>query len=109
MAMPDDMKRLHPRQYTDWRGRFAFKDEPDEWRPCRIVDISSAGAGIHLEEVTAEEVEDREIVIRLELQGQVRHASDVAEGSAKAGLEFTELSEQMRVYLASFSSLQIHW
>lgn len=107
--MDDQMKRLHPRQYTDWSAEFALKSRPGEWRPCRVVDISSAGAGVHLEEVDAAEVEGQEIVVRLVLQGVVRHSTDVGNGSTKAGMEFTDFTEQMRVYLASFSSLQIHW
>jgi PilZ domain len=107
--MRDEMRRLHPRQYTDWTGEFAFKDEPDTWRPCRVVDVSSAGAGVQLEDVTAEEIEGRDIMVRLQLEGQVRHASDTGDRSAKAGMEFTEVTEQMRQYLATLSTLQIHW
>jgi PilZ domain len=103
------MKRLHPRQYTDWTGEFAFLDAPDDWKPCRIVDISSAGAGVQLDDVASDAVEGTEIVVRVRLRGVVRHAQDVGNGSARAGIEFTDVTEHMRVYLASFSSLQIHW
>ncbi len=43
------LRRLLPRHFTDWRGRYLIEGDPCErWRDCRIVDMSSAGAGLEL-------------------------------------------------------------
>jgi hypothetical protein len=101
-------KRYHPRQSADWTGEYALPTDPDTWRPCRIIDISSAGAGIELEDADHEAMEGAEIVVRVRLRGVVRHARDGDDGSAHAGLEFIDAIDQLRAYLASFTGIEHH-
>jgi hypothetical protein len=43
------LRRVLPRHLTDWGGRYMIEGDPDaRWRDCRVLDISSAGAGIEL-------------------------------------------------------------
>jgi hypothetical protein len=45
----DQIRRLLPRQFTDWRGKYTFEDNPvHQRRDCRVLDVSSAGAGLQL-------------------------------------------------------------
>ena len=46
----EQIRRLVPRQFTDWRGKCMFEDDPGQrWRDCRVLDVSSAGAGLTIQ------------------------------------------------------------
>ena len=45
----DHFRRLLPRQFTNWHGKYPFEEESEpRWRNCRVLDVSSAGAGLEL-------------------------------------------------------------
>jgi len=44
-----ELRRRLPRQFADWRGKYAFEGESEEsWHDCRVIDISTSGAGLEL-------------------------------------------------------------
>ena len=57
----EQIRRLVPRQFTDWRGKCMFEDDPGQrWRDCRVLDVSSAGAGLTITDVDQDEPLGRE-------------------------------------------------
>ena len=52
--MIHQLRRFVPRQFADWDGSYLVATDPERrFRDCRVVDISSAGAGIELLDVPA--------------------------------------------------------
>lgn len=42
--MEHQLRRIVPRQFTDWRGKYMIEGDPYErWPDCRLIDFSSAG------------------------------------------------------------------
>ena len=103
-------RRLLPRQFTDWRGRYVIEGDPERrWRDCRIVDISSAGAGLELLDATPEETNGQRILLAVQLKGEVRHVEEGRSDELRVGMQFVELTEEERVYLASLAALDARW
>ena len=72
--MEHQMRRLVPRQVTSWRGKYMIEGDPEQrWRDCRIVDVSSAGAGVELLDTTAEEAEGCQIILAVHLRASVKN------------------------------------
>ena len=104
------LRRLLPRHFTDWRGRYMIEGDPDErWRDCRIVDLSSAGAGLELLDANPEETAGKRIVITLQFCGEVRHAEPVRNKRLRTGVQFVDLTDEHRVYLQSLAELEAVW
>ena len=71
----DQIRRLLPRQFTDWRGKYMFEDDPvDQWRDCRVLDVSSAGAGLQLLETDEEAIVGDRILLAVHLRGVLRNS-----------------------------------
>lgn len=105
-----ERRRLLPRQFTDWRGRYLIEGDPDErWRDCRIVDMSSAGAGLEFLEASPEETAGRNIIIALQFRGEVRHALPSRNEGIRSGVRFVDLTDEHRIYLQSLTELQAVW
>jgi len=103
-------RRLLPRQFTDWQGRYMIEGDPEQrWRDCRIVDVSSAGAGLELLNATPEETSGQRILLAVQLKGEVRHVQEGRADELRVGMQFVELSEAERVYLASIAVLDARW
>ncbi len=70
----DQIRRLLPRQFTNWRGKYLFEDDPDQrWRDCRVLDMSSAGAGLALAEMDEDEPVGNRIILAIHLRGELRN------------------------------------
>lgn len=107
---PPPHRRILPRQPTSWAGRYAFEDDPDRvWRPCRVVDVSSAGAGVELAGVTEEQVRGHRLVVEVELRGDVRNSAATRAGGVRVGLQFAELGDGADVYVESLADIDARW
>ncbi|MGH9018008.1 MAG: PilZ domain-containing protein, partial [Acidimicrobiales bacterium] len=108
--MQHQLRRLLPRQRADWKGRFLVESDPERhWHDCRIIDISSAGAGLELIGTAPEETDGQYILLTINLRARVRNARPWKGGRLRVGTEFIDLSEEESTYLASLRDLQAHW
>jgi len=104
------LRRLVPRQFTDWHGRYMVEGDPDEiWRPCRVVDVSTLGAGLELFETTPDEMAEQRIILSVDLRGEVKHATVGTPDGIRAGIRFEDLSETENAYVQSLVRLQALW
>jgi hypothetical protein len=105
-----ELRRLLPRQLTDWRGKCLFEDESDQrWRDCRVLDVSSAGAAVELLDMRPGQVVGTRMLLAVHLRGELRHAQGTDAGRLRAGIQFVDLSESERHYLESLAELQATW
>ncbi len=103
-------RRLLPRQFTDWRGRYMIEGDPQQrWRDCRIVDVSSAGAGLELLDASPGETTGQRILLAIRIKGDVRHVNQERGDGLRVGIQFVELTEAERAYLESLAELDAHW
>jgi PilZ domain len=106
----EQIRRRLPRQFTDWRGRYLVEDDPnDRWRGCRVIDISTAGAGLELLETSADEVTGHRIVLAVLLRGELRNVGPSKNNGLRVGIQFTDLTEPERAYLDSLTEIQALW
>jgi hypothetical protein len=104
------LRRLLPRQFTDWHGRYMIEGDPDErWRPCRVVDVSTLGAGLELFDVTPDEMAGQSIILSVDLRGEVKHAVEARSDGLRVGIQFDDLTEAESTYVKSLVRLQAHW
>jgi hypothetical protein len=105
------LRRLLPRQPTDWRGRYLIEDDPEEkWHDCRVLDISTGGAGLELSDSALEGVEGHHIILVIYLRGEIKHSRPAKqEDRVRVGTEFVDLTEEGRSYLSSLVELDAHW
>jgi hypothetical protein len=108
--MEHEFRRLLPRLIVDWQGVVKLDGPTEEpWRDCRVVDISSAGAGLELANTSAEVVEGASLLLAIHLRSQVKHRRQTVGGRLMVGTEFTHLTDGECAYLASLHELQAHW
>ena len=108
--MEHQRRRLVPRQVTSWRGKYMIEGDPEErWRDCRVVDVSSAGAGVELLDATAEETEGRQIILAVHLRASVRNTGPKRGEILRVGTHFVDLSAAECAYLASLAEVDAHW
>jgi hypothetical protein len=106
---PDVRARRVLRREVDWTTRYMFEGTRDQdWRACRVLDISRGGAGVQLFNATVDEARAHRVVLEFELapavfrlRGEVRHASLSDEGAVHAGLQFASLTALERDMLDS--------
>ncbi len=104
------LRRFLPRQFADWEGTYLVEGDPEmRWRDCRVVDISSAGAGVELIDPPSDVAEGNRIFISVHLQAEIRHAADLRGDRLRVGAQFVELSEAERAYMAELNQLQARW
>jgi len=105
-----ELRRLLPRQFTDWQGKYMIEDDPDElWRECRVVDMSSAGAGLELLGVRPEELPGHKIILAVQLRGEVRNFRPAKNEGMRVGIQFSDLTPEEREYLDSLMELKAAW
>jgi PilZ domain-containing protein len=84
--------------------------DPDErWRECRVIDVSSAGAGLELLGTTPEETDGRQIILALHLRAQVRNAGPTRGPILRVGTQFVDLTPMERDYLSSLADTGAVW
>ncbi|MGA2520957.1 MAG: PilZ domain-containing protein [Acidimicrobiales bacterium] len=104
------LRRFLPRQFADWEGTYLVEADPEmRWRDCRVVDISSAGAGVELIDPPAGVTEGNRIFISVHLQAEIRHTTEARGERLRVGAQFVELSEAERAYMAELNQLQARW
>ncbi len=105
-----ELRRLLPRHFTDWQGKYMIEDDPDElWRDCRVVDMSSAGAGLELLGVRPEELPGHKIILAVQLRGEVRNFRPGRNEGMRVGIQFSDLTPEEREYLDSLMELKAAW
>ena len=104
------LRRLLPRQFTDWQGRYMIEGDPsDVWRPCRVVDVSTLGAGLELFGTITDEMAQRTIAVSVDLRGEVRHTVEANDDGIRAGIQFGDLTAAENAYIRSLVKLQTLW
>ena len=106
----EQLRRLLPRQFTNWRGKYLFEDESEQrWRNCRVLDVSSAGAGLELLETAPGQPVGTRILLAVHLRGELRNSEPTKSDHVRAGIQFVDLSAEERFYLDSLAELQAAW
>ncbi len=106
----EQIRRLLPRQFTNWRGKYLFEDDPDHrWRDCRVLDVSSAGAGLAIAETDENEVLGNTIILAIHLRGELRNVSSGRDEGLRVGIKFIDLTDEEQAYLESLAELQVAW
>ena len=75
-------------------------DPKQRWRKCRVLDISTTGAGLELQDSSPEETEGRRIILAVQLTAEVRYARQGDDG-LRAGAQFVDLTDAERAYIES--------
>jgi hypothetical protein len=87
-----------------------IEDDPERrWRNCRVVDVSSAGAGVELLDATQEETSGRRIILAVSIRADVRHTEATGSDATKVGIQFVDLSEGERTYIESLEKVGASW
>jgi hypothetical protein len=106
----EQLRRILPRQFADWRGKYLFEDDPERcWRDCRVLDVSSAGAGLELRGMDTEALIGSRMLLAVHLRGDLRSARPTTAGHLRAGIKFVNLTAGEREYLDSLAELQATW
>jgi hypothetical protein len=98
-----ESRRRVPRQIASCEGYCQIDREPvDHRRECRLLDISELGVGISLHHPHGSELIGRRISVEtptlgesvnVQLDGEVRSAVPMDDGSVRLGIEFAGLTE----------------
>ncbi len=106
----EQIRRLLPRQFADWQAKCMFGDDPEKrWHNCRVVDVSSAGAGLELPDTEPGEVLGSSVVVVIQLRGELRNSRVGRDQGVRMGIQFVNLSESERSYLDSLEELHAVW
>ena len=97
-----EFRRRVPRRMTSWVGYCHIHGEPvEQRRECRVVDISEFGVGIVLHHPQGAELIGRRVAVEtptfgasvnVQLDGEVRNAVPMGDGSVRLGIEFASLT-----------------
>ena len=105
-----DLKRIIPRQPTDWFGTYRIDGDPEQrWRWCRVLDVSTQGAGLELFDTTPEAAGEGRIIVSVQLRGAVRDAVALPNKLVRVGMEFTDLTGAAASYVESLHDLGARW
>jgi hypothetical protein len=108
--MIHQLRRFLPRQFADWGGTYLIEADPERrWRDCRVIDISSAGAGVELIDAPREAAEGGHIFIAVHLRGEIRHTGPPKGNRLRVGTQFAGLTDAERDYLASLTEVEARW
>jgi hypothetical protein len=106
-------RRRVPRQPTGWDGICHVEGESaDEWRECRVVDISMFGIGITLNCPSPCQSVGRHILVdvpagdvSIRLEGKITNSNLIRRGTTRVGIEFDLSSESKPGTAAEQSAL----
>jgi hypothetical protein len=84
-------------------------DPAQRWRDCRIVDVSSAGAGVELVDSTDDASSGCRIILAVHIAGVVRYSEPEKKNGRRVGIQFAQLSAAERTYIESLESLGVGW
>jgi hypothetical protein len=105
-----ELRRFLPRQFADWGGIYRLDtDSNGRWRDCRVIDICSAGAGLELLDAPADVVIGGQILVAVQLEGEIRNARMTKDGHLRVGTQFVNLTDAERLFLESQEKLAVHW
>jgi len=104
------LRRALPRQFASWSGTYVMESEQAKrWRDCRVIDISSLGAGFELDDPPPEAVEGQRIFVAVHMRGEIRNSQPAKDGRLRIGTQFIDLSDEDRAYLSALAGLQATW
>jgi hypothetical protein len=108
--MDYQLRRFLPRQYADWPGTYRIEGDPEpRWSDCRVIDISSAGAGLELLDAPDDATDGHRILVAVHLHGEIRNTRVEGDGRSRVGIQFVDLTPADRAYLASLTQLDALW
>ena len=84
-------------------------DPNESWRECKVIDISTAGAGLELLDSVAQELDGHRNILTVQLAGEIRNSGPGRHNGIRAGVQFADLSESERCYLDSIVELKAVW
>jgi hypothetical protein len=109
-ALMGQLRRSLPRQFANWGGTYVVESDPEQrWRDCRVIDISSLGAGFELLDAPPEAIEGQRIFVAVHMRGEIRNSRPSKEGRLRVGTQFIDLTDEERVNLASLTELEALW
>ena len=101
---------------ADWPGRYRF-DERDEWRACRVVNVSLDGAVLEVGGVTFLELLSGPIALEIAsvvsdetgvaLRAVIRRKNQLDDGRVLLGVEFGVLRDEERNLLLLLIKLRL--
>jgi hypothetical protein len=105
-----ELRRFVPRQFADWSGAYLIEEDPQHhWRDCRVVDISSAGAGLELLDPPPEIPAGGRILVAVRWHAEIRNSGPNKGDRRRVGTRFVDLTDAERSYLESQERLAVHW
>jgi hypothetical protein len=108
--MVDQLRRIVPRQLADWEGTYLVESDPERrWRDCRVIDISSAGAGLELEDAPDVASPGNIVYVAVHLRGEIRNTQPLNGDRLRVGVQFVDLSSRERTYLRSLEAIDARW
>lgn len=108
--MEAQLRRSLPRQFANWGGSYVIESEPEmRWRDCRVIDISSLGAGFELLDAPPQAAEGQRIFVAVHLRGEIRNARRADESRIRVGTQFVDIADEDRVSLRSLTGLDVRW
>jgi c-di-GMP-binding flagellar brake protein YcgR len=109
-------RRRARRERAGWLGRYASVTRPDgDWSCCRVLDVSTGGAGLELLGVTARIGEQLVVDVKLvrsamacvTLLGEVCHVVPTP-GGVRVGVRFVDVGELEQALLRRLVARQKH-
>jgi hypothetical protein len=101
-----DTRRRAQRQRVAWNGSCHIEGRSPAWRHCQIVDVSTLGVGIEIQDRWATNLVGRRVSVEIppigghlvgvRLEGEIRNAMGYPDGAVRIGIEFDELSATQR-------------
>jgi len=108
--MDTQIRRLLPRQVVDWCGAYSIEGSTDEnWGDCRVIDVSSGGAGLQVLETPNGVEIGKNIVLSIRLKGEIKDVRPLVGNQLRVGIQFTDVTQREQAYLASIIELQARW
>lgn len=105
-----EQKRIILRQPTDWFGTYRIVGDPNQdKRWCRILDISTLGAGLELFGTTPEAAAEHRLNVTVQLRGDSRGAVQMPNDLVRVGVEFTDLTGEAESYVHSLFDSEERW